>query len=257
MHRIRERGIGFVTLIVGIGLLLIVAIAAVYLSSDVFRSKADAAYRQFAEWTPENIAKDPLGYLDFCEAETKAALEKLKATKIEIAQNRVQLQDTQANSEKLIALGDKKIRELLLRYELAEETGQWPLEWSGSKLDKPAADRQLTKLDRDITGQKEIAKAAANGLVQLDKESARVDELTTKAREQLDTLKVKRQTVKIQQISDSLRDQLVNIGAMVRTTVEEADSPTEPISLEELAEREEPQAEENVYERVRAAYGNG
>ena len=62
MQRNRERGIGFVTVIVGIGLLLIVAIAAVYLSSDVFRTKADAAYRQFAEWTPENIAKNPLGY---------------------------------------------------------------------------------------------------------------------------------------------------------------------------------------------------
>jgi len=254
MHRNRERGIGLVALILGIGLLVIVAIAAVYLSSDVFRTKADAAYRQFAKWTPENIAKDPLGYLDFCEAETKAAIEKLKATKIEIAQNRVALQDSQANAEKLVALGDKKIRELLLKYELAEETGQWPLEWSGQQLDKDAATRQLAKLDRDIKGQQEIAAAAAKGLVQLDKESVRVDQLAAKAREHLDTLNVKRQTVKIQQISDTLRDQLVSIGAMVRTTVEEADSPTEPISLEELAEREEPQVEEGVYERIRATY---
>lgn len=256
MNRIRERGIGFVTLIVGVGLLVIVAIAALYLTSDVMRTKADAAYRQFAKWTPENIAKDPLGYLDFCEAETKAAIDKLKATRIEIAQNRVELQDSQGNAEKLIALGDKKIRELLLKYELAEETGQWPVDWSGSKLDKDAATRQLAKLDRDISGQNQIGSAAAAGLVRLDKESIRVDQLTAKAREQLDAIKVKRQTLKIQQISDGLRDQLVSIGAVVRTTVEEADSPTEPISLEELAEREEPEVAEGVYERIRANYKN-
>ena len=257
MRRINERGAGMVTFVVGAGVLVVIGVVVLYMASDVFKTKADSAYRQFSEWTPENIAEDPLGYLDFCEAEAKRAVRKLKATRIEIAANRVSLKDSASEAAKLVRVGEKNIRELLVKHDIAEEGGGWPIEWQGAERDRKYVEAQLAALDRQIRGQEEIVKAAGNGLRSLDEQSTRVDELNAMAREQLSTIQVKRQMLKVQQISDTLREQLVRIGTVVRTTVAAADeSASEPISLEELAAKEEPAVDPGAMDRIRSRYGS-
>lgn len=96
-------GLSRAGVVIGICVVGVTALVVAYFISDPFRTKADQAYKEFAEWTPENIAKDPLNYLNFCEAETTKALVDLKATEISIAQRRAKLQGMQDSAEQKIA----------------------------------------------------------------------------------------------------------------------------------------------------------
>ncbi len=69
--------------------MLLVGAGIWYFVSDPFRTKVDRAWEpEDTKWTPEQIAKDPVLYLDYVEKEATECLEKLKASKIAIAQNK-------------------------------------------------------------------------------------------------------------------------------------------------------------------------
>jgi hypothetical protein len=72
----------------------VVVVGVMYFTSDVAKTRIDAAADQYAHWTPENIAKDPENYLRFCEAEATKVLQSLKASEIAVAQNRASLENT-------------------------------------------------------------------------------------------------------------------------------------------------------------------
>ena len=88
-------GIGSLAIAIGIpfwiAVIITVVIAAVvgglYMFSDVFRTKANTQLTQWTEWTPENIAADPVNYLNFAEEQAKATLTKLEAAQTYAREN--------------------------------------------------------------------------------------------------------------------------------------------------------------------------
>ena len=144
---------GSVKVIVTVVVLLIVAGAIVYNTSDVWRTRMDAAAKQYAHWTPENIAKDPENYLNFCETEAQKALQGLKASEIAVAQNRASLQGTLASALEKVRLGEKALGELKTAFTAAEGAGQWPLAWQGRSLDVDAAKKQIVFFHKQVQSQ--------------------------------------------------------------------------------------------------------
>ena len=72
--------------------------AVAYFTSDVFSTKVDQAAKQWAKWTPENIQKDPAGYLAFAKTQLEKANDTLEAKHIALKtkQNEYKTKHTQA-----------------------------------------------------------------------------------------------------------------------------------------------------------------
>jgi len=78
-------------------LLLLAALAGgvLYFQSDVFRTRFNTTVDEWTKWTPENITKDPKGYLTFAITELDKIGERLKThkrellVKIDAAENRI------------------------------------------------------------------------------------------------------------------------------------------------------------------------
>ena len=113
---------------IALALLVAALLAGAYFFSDVFSSKVDLAVKQFAEWTPENIAKDPEAYLEFCEQKTEAALEKLNAHDIAIQQSQGRIEKSRQEAQQKIDVGSTALKELKGLYLEAEDSGEWPVQ---------------------------------------------------------------------------------------------------------------------------------
>ena len=171
-------------LVKGIILIIVAAVIVVgvlYFTSDVQRTRIDAAIDQYAHWTPENIAKDPEAYLNFCEKEADKALVSLKASEIAIAQNRGNLDSMKKESTAKVAAGEKAIAELKTLFTGAEQANTWPVAWQGQNREKDWVKRQIISLNRQIQGQKTLLTRIDEGLARLDAQMVRVQEGRTKA----------------------------------------------------------------------------
>ena len=62
MHTHRKGGT--TQLVIGAVALVVILGGIIFYLSDPFSTRVKAGYKQFTEWTPENIAKDPVNYLN-------------------------------------------------------------------------------------------------------------------------------------------------------------------------------------------------
>jgi exonuclease VII large subunit len=88
------------------GIIIVGVVAAIfavaYFTSDVFSTKVDQAAKQWAKWTPENIQKDPAGYLAFAKTQLEKANDTLEARHIALKtkQNEYKTKHTQQKYKK-------------------------------------------------------------------------------------------------------------------------------------------------------------
>lgn len=235
--------LGIVIAVVAIGALL-------YFTSDVFRTKINVAADQYAHWTPENIAKDPENYLNFCEQQANAAVLKLKASRIAIAQNHASLEATQKDATEKIALGNKALTELKAVYQEASAGNKWPATWNGAPRDEAMVKQQIVSFARQIAAQVALKAKVDAGLKQLDNQILKVQEASGQAQEQLAQIKVSRETLKVQKITDDLSKQLVNIGSTLQATIGVASESTGTITLDQLKAESATTVDESEFNKI-------
>lgn len=229
--------------------LAVLAIAAYFISAP-FRTNVNKAYSQFAEWTPENIAANPLGYLDFCEEQTKGALKKCESSKIAIAQKQAKLEQMETDTRDKLRIGGDAFKELKEAYSKAEADDKWPLAWSGKQLDKDAAKRQIVKLDGEIRGKTELAKKYKDAVAQLRTQLNKVEEAKDKAKEQLAKIDTNREMLKVQQITDDLKNNLVAMKGAIQTTIGDLGTETGSLSLDDLAAQSEAKVDDSKFDEI-------
>ncbi|MCE9614651.1 MAG: hypothetical protein K8T26_10275 [Lentisphaerae bacterium] len=220
---------------IGVVVLIIAAVIAVlYFTSDVFKTKINVAADQYAHWTPENIAKDPENYLNFCEQQAKAAVQKLKASQIAVAQNRANLEAMHGEAAEKITLGNKALQELKTVYKDASAANSWPATWQGAPRDQDWVKRQIVSFSRQIVSQESLKAKTEAGIKQLDVQATKIQEANSQAQEQIGEIKTSRETLKVQKITSDLSQQLSNIGATLRATISTASESTGTITLDQL-----------------------
>lgn len=221
-----------VLVIVGIAVVL----GVLYFTSDVAKTKIDAAADQYAHWTPENIAKDPENYLRFCESEANKVLQSLKASEIAVAQNRASLEASLAESGNKIGVGEKALAELKAVYAQADSAKQWPATWQGRSLDADAAKRQIVSLHKQVEGQKGLVTKVNLGIKKLDAQVTRIQEGRDQAQGQLAEIKTGREMLKVQKLTNELTTQLSSIKGALQATINTASENSGTITLDQLAE---------------------
>ncbi len=217
--------------------LAVAVLGGLYFFSDVFRTKVQATARDLSEWTPENIAADPVGYLDFCETETKKTQTKLEASRISVAQRRAQLVGMKEKHETTLTNGSKALEELKTAYRAAETAGQWPLSWAGRSLDQEKAKLQIVELHREVQSKKGLIEKVDNGLKSLDAQVSKLQQAKATCEKQLAEIQTSREMLKVEEITQDLTEQLIDMkGVLASTTALIVDEDTGPLGLEEAAE---------------------
>jgi|GEM_PF-1091218 len=247
--RRNERG-GGVGVFIGILAVLIVVGIGVYLWSDPARTKMNTAFREMSEWTPENIAKDPINYLNFCEEETNKALDKLKASEISIAQRRGKLAGMKDDAAKKITVGKKALRELKESYRKAEADDSFPVTWHTKSLDKTACRKQIVSLHEEVAGQKMLLGKIDTGVARLDLQQQRVLDQRSKAKAQLTEIQTNREMLKVQEISDDITNQLVDMKGVLQATIATADESSGVATLDDLTASAETSIDEEKFSDI-------
>lgn len=241
---------GYVKIVVLVVVLVVIAVGIVYVTSDVWRTKIRTMADQYAHWTPENIAKDPENYLNFCEQEANKALVSLKASEIAIAQNRGNFENMQKDASNKINLGTKALAELKDVFNKADSANAWPAEWSGQKRDKEWTKRQIVSLHRQVESQKTLQEKVAAGIKKLDAQVVRVQEGRSQTQTQLAEIKTGREILKVQRITDDLTKKLVSIKAVLQATVSTASETTGVITLDQLAAENVATVDEGEFQKI-------
>lgn len=241
---------GSTKIILAVLLLVAAGVAVYYFTSDVGRTKITEAGKQYAKWTPDNIAKDPENYLNFCEQECNAALLKLKASEIEIAQNRGSLEAMAAAAKNKVGAGSKGLADLKAAYKQAETDAKFPFLWNGKSYTQDAAKRDIVSLFRQVEAQKSVASKAETGVQKLDGQVARIQEGRAKAQEQLQEITTSRSMLKVNKITQELTQRLTSIGAAVQTTVGIATDSSAPVSIDQLAEQQATVVDDSEFSKI-------
>jgi hypothetical protein len=255
MKDFARRGSSAVKTVVAIIVLVLVAGAAWYFTSDVFRTRVDAAARELTYWTPDNIAKDPVNYLNFVEAETKKALQDLKANKIAIAQNRAKLEAMRDEASSKIANGEKAFEELkkLYREATASEAAKaFPVEWRGKSLDDSAMKRQIVSFNKQIEQQKTLRQKVEQGLRQLDAQESKIQDAEAQAQQQLAEVTANRELLKVQSLTDDLQERLVSMRGALQATVSTASESSSVVTLEQLEAESAMTVSDEQFEQIMA-----
>jgi hypothetical protein len=226
---------GYTKIIVAVIVVVVAAGAIWYFTSDVGRTKINQMADQYAHWTPENIAKDPEGYLTFCEQEANKTLQNLKASEISVAQNRASLESMQKEAEGKIGVGEKSLADLKTLYTDAEAKNTWPVTWMGTSRDKDFVKRQIVSIHRQVEGQKGLKMKVESGVKKLDAQVLRIQDARSQTQQQVAEIKTSRDLLKVQKITDDLTQKLASIKSVLQATVSTASESSGPISLEQLA----------------------
>ena len=247
---IRKSGMSVVGIIVLIVVIVAIGVGVVYFTSDVYRTKIDASANQYAHWTPENIAKDPENYLNFCETQANQAVTDLKASKISIAQNRASLTGRMEDAGSKITIGVKTLTELKDLYPKTEAANAWPVEWQGQSRDKDWMKRQIVSLNRQIEGQKTIKIKVQEAIKQLDVQTTRVQTAETQNQEQIAEIKTSREILKVQKITKDLTDRLISIKSALQSTISVAGDASSVVSLDQIAASAATVADDGEFDKI-------
>lgn len=250
MSRSAIRGSAAITGIIVLVVLILIGAGIWYFTSDVFRTKVDAGFTQATKWTPENIAKDPHNYLNYVEAETVKAQQSLKASRIAVAQNRAKLENIKSESTAKINAGEKAVKELVTAYKTASTTNAFPISWNGRTLEKEKVQQQVVALDKEVKIQKNLLAKVENGLKKLDAQESKITEAEANAQSQLAEIRANRELLKVQTLTDDLKDKLVSMQSAVAATIGAASDTSSVVSLDQLTAESEAAVDTSAFDKI-------
>lgn len=238
MNAYQRRGASPIAVVVGIVAVIVVGLAAWYFISDPFKARTDETIDQLTKWTPENIAKDPVGYLNFVEKKTQQAQQQLKADRISVAQNKAKLEAMKDEAANKVRIGEQTLKDLKTAYEKAKgesATDPAKVEWKGQEKDASWIKSQLVTIFKQTETQKSILAKVDGGLTKLAAQLTKIEKAEGDAVAQLAEIAANKELLKVQKLTDDLKTKLVSIRGAVEGVVNTAGSGSDALSLDQLA----------------------
>lgn len=205
-------------------LLLLAGLAggALYFGSDVFRPRMNEAFDAWTKWTPDNIVKDPKGYLTFALTELEKIEGQLKAHRLglQVEQdkmvNRLKAEQMSATARANVLDGLKDT------FRVGAKT--FPVSVEGKSLDEVAFQERVVEVDREL-------EAARENVTRLERHGKHLDEEIARTEREMKRLAEKRQFV--QQKLDHLKlDLAVGISDELTSKADEIASTAKAIGAE-------------------------
>jgi hypothetical protein len=245
-----RRGVSVVAGIVILVVVAGVALGGLYFFSDVFRTKMDRTWEGFSKWTPENIAKDPQGYLTFAEEQAKKAQTKLKASEIAIAQSKGDCQAKREDAQKAMDAGQKGLKDLKAVFVDANGKNAWPVKWMDHEFNQEQTKKQIVRLARECQSKSKQIEAYKNAEKELETQASKVQDAKDKADEQLTSIQSSREQLKVKAITDDLKNQLVAMKGVLETSVVDVADKQGTMSLDALVAKTESTVKDEDFSKI-------
>ena len=145
-----RRGSSPVGIIVALIVLALVVGGIWFFVSKPFQTHVTQAYNQATQWTPENIKKDPVGYLTWALAEVGKTEDKLQASELSL---RTKKNKTERALEKQTAdqsQYEKLLTEFKEAYTTAAQKKKWPARVRGTEFDEMHMKRKIVECNDKI-----------------------------------------------------------------------------------------------------------
>jgi hypothetical protein len=235
---------------IAVTLLLISTAAAQTQPADL--ATAAATTKPADVWSPEAIAKDPAGYLNWIEVRTLNAHDTLKGGQVGIAQMLAALLKHQDGNIQRMAIGDNALVGLVATYNAAEAANTWPTKWQGRDMTRDSMQTQVVSLHRQMAVTKSLVKKVKAATQHLQACQAEIVKAEAEAMAVLAEVAASRELLKVQEINDPIRNKLAGLQPRVAAI---AATPTDAnaITRDDLAE-DPPPAKEPTFEQILNEY---
>ncbi len=121
----------------------VVLVGIAYFASGPFRSKVDRRIQQATQWTPENIQKDPEGYLFQAKQKVKDAQAKLEANLIDVAQHQGSVQNLLIERVAKRDAVSELLTEMRAAYIDSRDNDNWPAKVGDRFIAEPLLRKQI------------------------------------------------------------------------------------------------------------------
>lgn len=216
----RNRSGSSAVVVVVVVALIVAAVA--YFWSKPFQTKVDEAARQAREWTPENIQKDPVGYLTWAQAETQRTEDRLNASALSLRTKKNQIErETTAGTADQDAYR-KLLDEAKERYRTASAANQWPVDLRGTKLDEGQLKAKIVEANTKVASIQETLAAYSKAhtvierkFEQVEAKLVEVQKLRARLSTDLEIAKVNKSVEGIGAINDQVSTIMDTANALV------------------------------------------
>lgn len=145
-----------------------------YFVSAPFRSKVDRQIEQATKWTPENIQKDPEGYLYFAQGEVSDAKDSLEANLIDIAQRKERTRSLFLDRSSERDAIDAVLIDLRAAYIESRKSDVWPAMVGERFIAEPELKKQILEAHDRLETAKSSSGQLQSLLTILDKRDSEI-----------------------------------------------------------------------------------
>lgn len=170
-----------------------------------------------ADWTPERMAKDPQGYLQWADQRAQEQIAQRQARLATMAQQRADIEARRQQFESNLA-DVQNIHDRMQRaYRAADDEDRWPLSMAGQTFSRERAKAVLDRTQKYLDERKSLAQS-------YDESVGRVDQVTALVKKDIDDLNTLRDHLAIDlekvRLNNGMAelDQLHSTQAEVETT---------------------------------------
>lgn len=203
---------GSVTVIVALLLVFLVGGVIFFFVSKPFQTEVRDAYDGATEWTPENIQKNPVGYLSWALRETGNTKQKLEASQLAIRTKLNEAKRSLQKHESEQTGATKLLAEFKAAYgEVKAGTAEWPIKVRGFSFDESTFKNKVVEANAKIENTGRMVNTFQQMIVKLEGHAAKVSskltevsELESKLSADLEIAKVQKSVEGIGEIGDRL-----------------------------------------------------
>jgi hypothetical protein len=212
-------------IVVAVIFLLLIAGGIWYFVSKPFQTHVNQAITQATDWTPENIKKDPEGYLTWAIKQVDGTRDKLQAAQLALTKQKIEVSNKLEEKSTQKSQCEALLTELKKAYTTATDKNQWPVTVGQSKFDdERELKRKIVEASHFLDNASQLVDtySKAKGKVSdrlddIDGQMTKVEELKTKLATDLETAKVKQTFEGIEGVHDDFTNILNTSKALTET----------------------------------------
>lgn len=207
-------------------LLLVMALGVFYFISAPFQAKIDSAVAQATKWTPENIQKDPVGYLSWAQKECEHLLAQLEAREIAMKTKKNEAERELMEKE----VDFKNFSELLIEckdaYKNASINKAFPITLRSIQLDEPQLKakflevfQKIELIKKEIPVYKNTIAIMTQNLIEIHKKNVDGNTLQKKIGTDIELTKLQKENSGLNGLSSEFNTLVDTTSAVIKTDV--------------------------------------
>ena len=232
----------YISILLTMGSLAAIAVAVAYTISEPAKGQIDDTIKEATTWTPERIAADPTGYLNWAERQAQRSMRDLDAEQHKVAQQWNAFERDQTAVDEKIAIGKGGLTELKKIYRGVTDDANlsFPYPYEGVYHDERWYKESIVNLDEEVDSLMLDRGYISAGIKRLDVEVGKIEKMKATAKGQQRDIAVAKRELSLGKIAEGISGRLENINAAMGSLKVRTDDilTTKPLSVDSLVDQQ-------------------